>query len=142
MTQSGLTWRFPRMFWTGNAAELCERDFRTREESGREAARKHAEAREYLAQKDFKRLVAYSSVAHMGFVVLGIFALTVNGLQGGLIVMISHGISTGGTPTIDIPTMMKRKDKVVESLVSGVAMLMKKNKVTWDWSNPPLPGLS
>jgi len=39
--------------------------------------------------------VAYTSVAHMGFVVLGIFALTVNGLQGGLIVMISHGISTG-----------------------------------------------
>jgi NADH-quinone oxidoreductase subunit M len=46
-------------------------------------------------QPDAKKLVAYTSVAHMGFVVLGIFALTVNGLQGGLIVMISHGISTG-----------------------------------------------
>ena len=46
-------------------------------------------------QPDAKKLVAYTSVAHMGFVVMGIFALTVNGLQGGLIVMISHGITTG-----------------------------------------------
>ncbi len=46
-------------------------------------------------QPDAKKLVAYTSVAHMGFVVLGIFALTVNGVQGGLVVMISHGISTG-----------------------------------------------
>jgi len=46
-------------------------------------------------QPDAKKLVAYTSVAHMGFVVLGIFALTVNGLQGGLVVMISHGLSTG-----------------------------------------------
>ncbi|MGE0160659.1 MAG: NuoM family protein [Gemmatimonadales bacterium] len=46
-------------------------------------------------QPDAKKLVAYTSVAHMGFVVLGVFALTVNGVQGGLIVMISHGVSTG-----------------------------------------------
>ncbi len=46
-------------------------------------------------QPDAKKLVAYTSVAHMGFVILGIFALTVNGLQGGLVVMISHGVSTG-----------------------------------------------
>ncbi|MCA9738060.1 MAG: NADH-quinone oxidoreductase subunit M [Gemmatimonadota bacterium] len=46
-------------------------------------------------QPDAKKLVAYTSVAHMGFVVIGTFALTVNGLQGGLLVMISHGVSTG-----------------------------------------------
>jgi NADH-quinone oxidoreductase subunit M len=46
-------------------------------------------------QPDAKKLVAYTSVAHMGFVILGIFALTVNGLQGGLFVMIAHGIATG-----------------------------------------------
>lgn len=46
-------------------------------------------------QPDAKKLVAYTSVAHMGFVVIGIFALTVNGIQGGLMVMISHGVSTG-----------------------------------------------
>ncbi|MSR36871.1 MAG: NADH-quinone oxidoreductase subunit M [Gemmatimonadetes bacterium] len=46
-------------------------------------------------QPDAKKLVAYTSVAHMGFVVIGVFGLTVNGLQGGLMVMISHGLSTG-----------------------------------------------
>ena len=46
-------------------------------------------------QPDAKKLVAYTSVAHMGFVVIGVFALNVNGLQGGMLVMISHGISTG-----------------------------------------------
>ena len=48
-----------------------------------------------MMQRDMKKLIAYSSVAHMGFVVIGIFALTLNGLQGGMVVMISHGISTG-----------------------------------------------
>ncbi len=46
-------------------------------------------------QKDLKRLVAYSSVAHLGFIVLGIFAITTQGLQGGILQMINHGISTG-----------------------------------------------
>jgi NADH-quinone oxidoreductase subunit M len=46
-------------------------------------------------QKDLKRLVAYSSVAHLGFIVLGTFALTTQGLQGGLIQMVNHGLSTG-----------------------------------------------
>ena len=46
-------------------------------------------------QPDAKKLVAYTSVAHMGFVIIGIFAFTATGLQGGLMVMISHGISTG-----------------------------------------------
>jgi len=46
-------------------------------------------------QKDIKRLVAYSSVSHLGFVVLGIFALTTQGLQGGVIQMVNHGLTTG-----------------------------------------------
>jgi len=46
-------------------------------------------------QKDLKRLVAYSSVAHMGFIVLGIFALTRQSVSGGVIQMINHGLSTG-----------------------------------------------
>jgi NADH-quinone oxidoreductase subunit M len=46
-------------------------------------------------QKDLKRLVAYSSVAHLGFIVLGTFAITTQGLQGGLIQNINHGLSTG-----------------------------------------------
>ena len=46
-------------------------------------------------QPDAKKLIAYTSVAHMGFVVLGIFAFTVQGVQGAMIVMLSHGLSTG-----------------------------------------------
>jgi NADH-quinone oxidoreductase subunit M len=48
-----------------------------------------------LVQPDFKRLVAYSSVSHLGFVMLGIFALTEQSVQGAILVMINHGISTG-----------------------------------------------
>jgi NADH-quinone oxidoreductase subunit M len=46
-------------------------------------------------QTDLKRLVAYSSVAHMGFIVLGTFAFTTQSLSGGVIQMINHGVSTG-----------------------------------------------
>ncbi len=46
-------------------------------------------------QKDVKKLVAYSSVSHMGFVILGIFAFTSQGLSGAIIQMVNHGISTG-----------------------------------------------
>ena len=48
-----------------------------------------------MVQPDFKKLVAYSSVSHLGFVMLGIFALTVQSVQGALMIMINHGISTG-----------------------------------------------
>ena len=45
-----------------------------------------------LAQEDVKKLIAYSSVAHMGFVTIGVFTLTIQGLQGGIFQMLSHGI--------------------------------------------------
>lgn len=48
-----------------------------------------------MVQKDMKKLVAYSSVAHLGFVVLGIFAMTVESVQGAVIQMVNHGLSTG-----------------------------------------------
>ncbi len=48
------------------------------------------------AQTDVKKLVAYSSISHLGFVVIGIFSLTTAGIQGALIQMVNHGISTGG----------------------------------------------
>ena len=49
-----------------------------------------------LAQSDIKKLIAYSSVSHLGFCMLGIFALNRLGLQGGVLQMINHGLSTGG----------------------------------------------
>jgi NADH-quinone oxidoreductase subunit M len=48
-----------------------------------------------LAQSDLKKLVAYSSVGHMGFATLGIFVLNVSGLEGSILVMINHGVTTG-----------------------------------------------
>ncbi|HJU90627.1 MAG TPA: NADH-quinone oxidoreductase subunit M [Gemmatimonadaceae bacterium] len=48
-----------------------------------------------MVQPDFKKLVAYSSVSHLGFVMLGIYALTLQSVQGAIMVMINHGISTG-----------------------------------------------
>jgi NADH-quinone oxidoreductase subunit M len=49
-----------------------------------------------MVQPDMKKLVAYSSVSHLGIVVLGICALNVNGVQGAVYQMLAHGISTGG----------------------------------------------
>lgn len=48
-----------------------------------------------MVQPDMKKLVAYSSVSHLGFIVLGIFSFTVQGLQGAIYQMLNHGISTG-----------------------------------------------
>jgi NADH-quinone oxidoreductase subunit M len=49
-----------------------------------------------MVQPDMKKLVAYSSVSHLGFVVLGLCALNINGVQGAVYQMLAHGISTGG----------------------------------------------
>jgi NADH-quinone oxidoreductase subunit M len=47
-------------------------------------------------QRDFKTLVAYSSVSHLGFIVLGVFAFNLQGLQGGVFYMVAHGLVIGG----------------------------------------------
>jgi NADH-quinone oxidoreductase subunit M len=49
-----------------------------------------------MVQPNMKKLIAYSSVSHLGFVVLGIFSFTTSGLNGAMFVMLAHGISTGG----------------------------------------------
>ncbi|MEP9411049.1 MAG: NADH-quinone oxidoreductase subunit M [Candidatus Brocadia sp.] len=48
-----------------------------------------------MVQDDLKKLVAYSSVSHLGFVMLGIFAFNIQGIEGGITQMINHGLSTG-----------------------------------------------
>jgi len=48
-----------------------------------------------MVQKDLKRLIAFSSVSHLGFVMLGLFALNMQGIQGGILQMLNHGFSTG-----------------------------------------------
>ena len=49
-----------------------------------------------LVQPDLKKLVAYSSVSHLGYVMLGLFAFNIYGVQGATYQMLNHGISTGG----------------------------------------------
>src|SRR5438270_11933248 len=49
-----------------------------------------------MVQPDMKKLVAYSSVSHLGVVVLGLCAVNVNGVQGAVYQMLNHGVSTGG----------------------------------------------
>ena len=48
-----------------------------------------------MVQKDVKKLVAYSSVSHLGFVMLGLFALNLQGIEGAILQMVNHGVSTG-----------------------------------------------
>jgi NADH-quinone oxidoreductase subunit M len=53
-----------------------------------------------LAQEDVKKLVAYSSVSHLGYCVVGIFVLNMNGLNGSMVQMLSHGLTTGALFTL------------------------------------------
>jgi NADH-quinone oxidoreductase subunit M len=75
------------------------------------------------AQADLKRLVAMSSVSHLGFVTLGAFALTVEGLQGSLLQMVNHGISTGGLFLI-VGVLYDRTHTRALDAYGGVAALM------------------
>ncbi len=71
-------------------------------------------------QPDAKKLVAYTSVAHMGFVVVGVFALTLSGLQGGMVVMISHGASTGALFLLLGMMYERRRTRMIEDF-GGIA---------------------
>ena len=76
-----------------------------------------------LVQPDFKKLVAYSSVAHLGMVMLGIFALTRESVQGAMMVMIGHGLSTGALFLL-IGMIYERKHSRLISAYGGIARVM------------------
>jgi NADH-quinone oxidoreductase subunit M len=76
-----------------------------------------------MVQPDFKKLVAYSSVSHPGFVMLGIFALTVQSVQGALMIMINHGISTGALFLL-IGVIYERKHSRAISAYGGIARVV------------------
>jgi NADH-quinone oxidoreductase subunit M len=76
-----------------------------------------------LVQPDFKKLVAYSSVSHLGFVMLGIFALTVESVQGALMVMINHGISTGALFFLIGMIYERRHTRLIEAY-GGIAKVV------------------
>lgn len=76
-----------------------------------------------MVQPDVKRLVAYSSVSHMGFVVLGIFSFTEQGMQGALYQMLNHGVSTGALFLI-VGMIYERRHTRMISEFGGLATQM------------------
>jgi NADH-quinone oxidoreductase subunit M len=74
-------------------------------------------------QPDIKKLVAYSSVSHLGFVVLGIFALTEESMQGAIIQMINHGLSTGALFII-VGMLYERRHTRLISEFGGLSKIM------------------
>ncbi len=76
-----------------------------------------------MVQTDIKKLVAYSSVSHLGFVMLGIFAMTEEGMQGAIIQMVNHGLSTGALFLL-VGMIYERTHTRAISEYGGVAKLM------------------
>ena len=76
-----------------------------------------------LAQNDMKKLIAYSSVGHMGFVTLGIFVLNPNGMEGAVLQMINHGITTGAL-FLCVGMIYERTHTRELDLNAGVGMYM------------------
>jgi NADH-quinone oxidoreductase subunit M len=75
------------------------------------------------AQRDMKRLVAYSSVTHMGFIVLGLFAGTLTSTQGALLQMVNHGLSTGALFLLVGVIYDRRHTRMIEDF-GGLAAVM------------------
>lgn len=76
-----------------------------------------------LVQTDVKKIIAYSSVAHLGFVVLGIFAMNETGIQGAIIQMVNHGLSTGAL-FICVGVIYERRHTREISEFGGLARVM------------------
>jgi NADH-quinone oxidoreductase subunit M len=97
-----------------------------------------------MVQTDVKKLVAYSSVSHLGFVVLGIFALTEAGIQGSIIQMVNHGLSTGALFLI-VGMIYERRHTRLISEFGGLAKVMPVFAVAFmivSLSSIGLPGLN
>ena len=76
-----------------------------------------------MVQPDFKKLIAYSSVAHLGFVTLGIWALTLQSIQGALLVMINHGLSTGALFFL-VGMLYERRHSRLVAAFGGIAKVV------------------
>ena len=76
-----------------------------------------------LVQKDIKSLVAYSSVSHLGFVMLGLFALNMQSLEGSILQMLSHGISTGALFLL-VGMLYERRHTRLISEFGGISKVM------------------
>jgi NADH-quinone oxidoreductase subunit M len=96
-----------------------------------------------MVQPDMKRLVAYSSVSHMGFIVLGIFSMTTIGVQGAILQMIAHGVSTGML-FLGVGVLYERRHTRLIADYGGIARVMPKFTVFFAiamFASVGLPGL-
>jgi NADH-quinone oxidoreductase subunit M len=97
-----------------------------------------------IVQSDIKRLVAYSSVSHLGFVVLGIFALTTQSLQGGVLQMVNHGLTTGALFLL-VGMIYERRHTREISQFGGLASVMPRYAAAFlfvAFASIGLPGLN
>ncbi len=97
-----------------------------------------------FVQTDMKKLVAYSSVSHLGFVVLGIFALSLQSVSGGIIQMVNHGLSTGALFLL-VGIIYQRTHTLRIADYGGLASLMPRFAVVFlivTLSSIGLPGLN
>ncbi len=95
-------------------------------------------------QSDLKRLVAYSSVSHLGFVVLGLFAFTLQGAQGSMLQMINHGLSTGALFLLVGMLYERRHTRAIEDFggIASVAPVYSGVFLIVALSSLGLPGLN
>jgi NADH-quinone oxidoreductase subunit M len=97
-----------------------------------------------FAQSDIKKLVAYSSVSHLGFCVLGLFALNAAGLSGGLLQMVNHGLSTGALFLL-VGMLYERYHTRMMADYSGMAARLKVMAAFWVFvclTSVGMPGLN
>lgn len=97
-----------------------------------------------MVQQDLKRLVAFSSVSHLGFVMLGLAAMTVTGVSGGVLQMVNHGISTGALFLLVGVIYERRHSRMIEDF-GGLAKVMPRYSFFWvliTLSSIGLPGLN
>jgi NADH-quinone oxidoreductase subunit M len=95
-------------------------------------------------QSDLKRLVAYSSVSHLGFVVLGLFSFTLAGMQGAMLQMVSHGLSTGALFLLVGMLYERRHTRAIDDFggIAAVAPLFSMFFLVVALSSLGLPGLN
>ncbi|HEU0133038.1 MAG TPA: NADH-quinone oxidoreductase subunit M [Mycobacteriales bacterium] len=97
-----------------------------------------------MAQKDVKRLVAYTSVAHLGFIVLGIFAFSRQAGTGGVLYMVNHGLSTGALFLVIGFLYERRHTRLIEEYggIQSVAPVLAASFLVAGLSSLALPGLN
>jgi NADH-quinone oxidoreductase subunit M len=97
-----------------------------------------------IVQPDVKRLIAYSSISHMGFVILGLFSLTSQGLSGGVVVMISHGLITGALFLLVGMLYDRRHTRLIDDYggIAGVMPIYAGFFLYMAFASIGLPGLS